>query len=299
MILYNYFNNINNNSINNLEIINHTILQEMQDYKTETNDDYNVCFIISCKYNRNYISYIKYYVDNIIKYYTNYLIIIVDNNSSYIDELISLFNFLNYKNIIIITNNIECKFEMGAYKMGIMYLFKNNLINKYDYYIFTQDNFVLKNKYDFNIFKNNNIFAAGINAGVFPYEMDQRTIDMKQHAYDILATLNLNNNFDKVIEECFCHSIILHKTKIITFYNYIKNLVITTRVGSISGEFYLPRMLYELNNHNQNYIDGFEHNFNINGNPRFYDLNAKYINDEIFSYFEKKLQHKTEVTNDL
>jgi hypothetical protein len=85
-------------------------------------DNYNVCFIISCKYNRNYITYIKYYVDNIIKYYTNYLIIIIDNNSIYIDELIKLFNFLNYKNIVILTNNIECKFEIGAYKMGIIYL---------------------------------------------------------------------------------------------------------------------------------------------------------------------------------
>jgi hypothetical protein len=80
MILYNYLNNINDISINNLEIINDIILQNIEDYKNETNDDYNVCFIISCKYNRNYITYIKYYVDNIIKYYTNYLIIIINNN---------------------------------------------------------------------------------------------------------------------------------------------------------------------------------------------------------------------------
>ena len=303
MILYNYLQNINNNSINNLDIFNHIILQQMNDYnkesKSKLNDNYSVCFIISCKYNRNYITYIKYYVDNIIKFYTNYLIIIVDNNSIYIDEVINLFNFLNYKNIIILTNNIECKFEIGAYKMGILYILKNNLLNNYDYYIFTQDNFVLKNKYNFNILKNNNIYAAAINVGNYPYEYNEEGLNIIIHSNNILKEINLFNNLDKVMEECFCHSFILHNSKIIIFYNYIKNIIIINRIKSISTEYYLPRMLYELNNHNNFYIDGFSHNFNINGDPRFYDLNAKQINDNIFSYFEKKLQHKREFTDDL
>jgi hypothetical protein len=32
MILYNYLNNINNDSINNLEIFNHTILEDIENY---------------------------------------------------------------------------------------------------------------------------------------------------------------------------------------------------------------------------------------------------------------------------
>ena len=211
MILYNYFNNnhiINNINIENIENINNSNIKNVNNLNLENiniNDNYNVCFIISCKYNRNYINFIKYCIDNIIKYYTNYLIIIVDNNSIYINDLISLFNLLNYKNIIILINSNECKFEIGAYNFGIVYLIQNNLIDKYDYFIFTQDNFVLKNKYDFNIFKNNNIFAAGINGGYFPYPKDPTLVNVILHnTYNILKEINLFNNLDKIIEECFC-----------------------------------------------------------------------------------------------
>ena len=287
MILYNYLNNINNNSIDNLEIFNDTTLQNIEDYKKETkiNDNYNVCFIISSKYNRSYITYIKYYVDNIIKYYTNYLIIIVDNNSVYIDEIIKLFNFLNYKNIIILTNNIKCKFEIGAYKIGIMYLLKNNLIDKYDYIIFSQDNFVLKNKYDFNILKYNNIYACPINEhNEPPYSFPRITT----YAYEILKQINLYDNLDK-ITVCWCHSFILHNSKVINFYNYIKNIIIINRFESECSERYLPRILYELNNHKNYNIDGFMYDIK-------YNVHSKYIDTDIFSFFEKKIQGKREDT---
>ena len=51
-----------------------------------------VCFIISHFYNRNYTSYIKYYIDNIQYFYNDSLIIIVDNNSKYIADINILFN---------------------------------------------------------------------------------------------------------------------------------------------------------------------------------------------------------------
>ncbi len=51
----------------------------------------------------------------------------------------------------------------------------------------------------------------------------------------------------------------------------------------------LARILYELNNHKNYNIDDFV--FNIKYNP-----NDKDININIFSYFEKKLQGKTETT---
>jgi hypothetical protein len=291
MILYNYFNNshiINNINIQNIENVNNSNIKNVNNLNLENiniNDNYNVCFIISCKYNKNYINFIKYYIDNIIKYYTNYLIIIVDNNSIYINELIELFNFLNNKNIIILINNNECKFEIGAYNYGIIYLIQNNLIDKYDYYIFTQDNFVLKNKYDFNIFKNNNIYACPIN------EHDEKPYfysNITEYAYEILKKINLYDNLDK-ITFCWCNSFILHKSKIINYYNYVKDIIIINRFQSECSERYLPRILYELNNHKNYNIDGFMNNIK-------YNPNDKYININIFSYFEKKLQGKNENT---
>ena len=286
MILYNYLNNINNYSIDNLEIFNDTILVNIEDYKKETNDNYKVCFIISSKYNRSYITYIKYYVDNIIKYYTNYLIIIVDNNSVYIDEIIQLFNYLNYKNIVILTNNIECKFEIGAYKIGIIYLFKNNLIDKYDYYVFIQDNFVLKNKYDFNILKKNYIYACPINEHYAP--LGDYINNKRKYSHEILKQINLYDNLNK-ITFCWCASFILHKSKIINFYNYTKDIIIVNRFESECSERYLPRILYELNNHKNYNIDGFMYDIK-------YNVHSKYIDTDIFSFFEKKIQGKSEST---
>jgi len=78
-------------------------------------DNYKVCFIISHKYYRNYESYIQYYVDNIQKFYPESLCIIVDNNSTHIDDIINKLN--TYNNVIILSNVSLCKFEIGAYKL--------------------------------------------------------------------------------------------------------------------------------------------------------------------------------------
>ena len=40
-----------------------------------------LCFIITCKVYHNYISYLTLYVNNIINFYNDSLIILVDNNS--------------------------------------------------------------------------------------------------------------------------------------------------------------------------------------------------------------------------
>ena len=115
------------------------------------------CFVIAHRYVRGYISYIEHYIDNITKFYENALIIVVDNNSPYKDDVLD--KFKNKNNIILLDNNIEHKFEQGAYLVGVNYILENNLLNKYDYYVFTQDTYILKNKYNFDILIDNDVFA--------------------------------------------------------------------------------------------------------------------------------------------
>jgi hypothetical protein len=182
--------------------------------------------------------------------------------------------------------------------MGVLYLLKNNLINNYDYYIFTQDTFVLKNKYHFNIFKNNNIFAAAINVSDLPRQFVDDHLNYYITSQNILKKINLYDNLDKIKELCYCSCFVLHKTKIKSFYNYIKNIIITNKTESIMCEFLFTRILYELNNHNNFYIDGFSHSFNLDRDPKDYDRAAQHINNDIFSYFEKKIQGKANDTID-
>lgn len=123
------------------------------------NQKYSVCFVITLKYVRGYNSYIKIYIDNIQKFYENSFIIIVDNNSIYLKDIEII--FMNYKNIIIITNNSDKKFELGGHLFGLNWIIENNYTN-FDYYIFTQDTFYINSKYDFNKLKYLNIQACSI-----------------------------------------------------------------------------------------------------------------------------------------
>ncbi len=258
------------------------LLNKLIYYKNISVDTYKLCFIISHRYYRNYPSFIELYIQNIKKYYTNHLILIVDNNSKYFLDIKEKLN--NYDNIIYLVNESECKFEIGAYKYGINYLINNNLIDNYDYYICSQDNFVLINKYDFNILINNNVLACPINGyyadgGIYPiFE-------------EVLKSINLYDNLDK-LDFCWCNSLVLHKSKLVQFNNYVKNIVITIRLQSEASERYLSRILYELNNHKH---------FNIDGDIRKlkYDCwKVDLYNPLCDHFFIKRVQQKTERTLD-
>jgi len=242
-----------------------------------------LCFIIASKYIRGYESYINYYISNINNFYgEDAHVIVVDNNSVFKEDV--FLDLKKYKNVTILDNNIESKFEIGAYTVAINYLIENNLNNNYEYYIFTQDNFVIKNKYDFNILSNQNVNACTI----YSYEQDGLTSIIQE----VLTKLDLFNNLDK-ITFCWALGFILNKSKILQLSNYFNKIVVVNRAESEAGERYLARILYELNEHRNYDIDGRQ-------DCRRYDCWSIDLKTAITDhYFCKRVQQKTEKTKDL
>ena len=245
--------------------------------------DLKICFIISHRYYRGYPTYIKECVDNILLFYPKSYVLIVDNNSEYIDDIKNIFVDKNDKVNILINDSI-CKYEIGAYKYGINWLIQNNILDNYDYYVFIQDTMFVKKKYDFNILKENNILAASI------YRNDQDGI-----AYDIyksvLESNGLFNNLDKAPYYCPYCSFIINKIKILDLLNYIKDIVIKERIESEASERYLGRILYELNNQSNYDIDG------TSSASIKYNLGAcNFFNPDVDYYFVKYMQQKNNST---
>jgi len=241
-------------------------------------------FIIAHKYFRGYTSFLKYYIDNIIKFHPESLILVVDNNSSYTEDVFPLIE--KNENVVLLTNNIDCKFELGAYQVGIKYLLDNNLLDTIDYVFMTQDTFVLKNKVDIESLKAANVLACPINS----YYQDGA---YQEISTEVLTRLGLNNHLDRMTF-CWCCSLVIHTTKIMQFYNYITQIVITVRSQSEAAERYLARILFELNEHRNHDIDG-----DIRNLTNKYDCwKVDIINDNVSSYFAKTPQQKTEATRD-
>jgi len=276
VIIYLYNNNCESFITEKTDKNNDIELSRIYNNKIE-----NICFVISHKYYRTHNSFIKLYIDNIQKFYSQSLILICDNNSKYFSDIKDLLK--DYNNIIFIDNNTACKFEIGAYKCGINYILNNNILDKYEYYVFAQDNFIINKKYDFNNLLNNNVLACTINS----YYQDGQNYDVVK---EILTSIGLFDNLD-IITFCYSNSFILHKSKLIYFMDLTKNIVITNRYQSCASERYLARILYELNNHK---------NFDIDGDIRDLKYNGWNVdfNSNINSFFVKKLQQKNENTQD-
>jgi len=254
----------------------------MEVFSTEIadkNDSYNILFIIALKYFRNYDTFIKYYVDNIQKFYPDSFILIIDNNSNYIADIHTMFN--GYDNVKIITNTSTKKMDIGAYLFGIDYLVENNLVNTYDFVVFSQDTYVLKNKYDFNIFIENNITAAAVHSfPVGPGMLSKEMVD----------NLQLTHVLDK-ITLCWCNTFILHKSKILELRKMLSPIVIFDKSTTHYAERFLSGMLYILNNNS---------NFALDYTDQCTYL-RKVTNPETCTenrYFIKILQNKDDRTQD-
>jgi hypothetical protein len=256
-------------------------------------DKNNVVFIIAHKYFRGYESYLQYYINNINIFYKNALILVIDNNSAHKDNI---FSTIKEKNVILLDNNIESKFEIGAYTVGLKYLIDNNLINKYNYIVLSQDTFVIKNRLDFNSLYEQDITACPINSlnqtNTIIHPINDITNGyLKEISEQILNKININNNLDK-ISFCWCSSFIISTKVVNKLFNYFKEIKIINRDDSCAGERYLARILWELNNSKNNNIDG-EIN-NLPYNSWLIDI----LNNDSNTFFIKKHQHKTEQTID-
>jgi hypothetical protein len=203
-------------------------------------------FIIAQKYYRNYPSYIEYYIDNIQTNYPKSLIIVVDNNSTHKDDVFS--SLSDKDKVVLLDNNIDCKFEIGAYKVAMDYMITENIVDDYEYFIFTQDNFILKNKFDFNILKFNNVTACPLVS--LPNDWEYWYV-----CEPILNMLGLNSHIHET-RLCWCSSFILEKNNIEKMLDFFKNITIVNRVGSMASERYLGRLLWELNDRKHFDIDG-------------------------------------------
>lgn len=259
-----------------------------------TEDKNKPVFIVAHKYFRGYDSYSEHYVQTVQKFYDDYLIIFVDNNSTHKDDVFD--RLRQYKNVVLLDNNIDCKFEIGAYQVGLKYLIDNGLNNNYSYVVMTQDTFILKNKVDFNNLHNENVKACTINS----YIQDGMMQDISN---EVLSKLGLLNNLDKVTF-CWCCSFIISSSNIVRLYDYFKQIVITNRTQSCAAERYLARIIWELNDY-QNYdIDGDirylgdEWNHQPNPDPKYDCHSVNPFDDNIRTFFVKRAQQKTENTLD-
>jgi hypothetical protein len=258
----------------------------------------NPCFIIAHRYVRGYNSYIEHYINNINLFYENALTIIVDNNSPYKDDVLD--KFKNKNNIILLDNNTEHKFEQGAYLVGITYLIENNLVDNYDYYVFTQDTYILKNKYNFDELIENNIYACPISWGMGTQDLSISLIKPyldKLELWDDNLQINYNSHLlnpscysedvlSKILH-CYCTVYVIHKDKINNLHTYLKKIKITNRWESELGERYFAWVLYKLNNNR---------NYQIDHNPyALYDPYSINLNDDFeYGYFAKQQQRKRE-----
>lgn len=249
--------------------------------------EHRPCFIIAHKWVRNstnpYQSYLKHYIDNIRRLYPNSMTIVVDNNSLWKEDIFSTIE--NGEDLVFLDNDTDSKFEVGAYTVGCKYALDNNLNSTYDYFVFTQDTFVLKNKYDFNILDTNGILACPL----MSYNQDGYG---KEVCDAVLSSMGINDNIDKTTF-CWCNSFVVEKSRLNKLHSLISKAKVTNKHESGACERWLARVIWELS-------DG--KNWDIDGNIT--KLRTKYhewtvdVFGHVPTYFVKRIQWKNENTKD-
>jgi hypothetical protein len=195
----------------------------------------SLCFIIACKVYKTYKSYLNKYIENIQTYYPEAKIILVDNNSVY-NEFYQTLNSI-HPDVIILENTSDSKFEVGAYKFATEYIIKNNL--SFDYYICTQDTFILVNKYDFNELVKNNVKAAAISHFYF-----HRSCGLHINVLNQLGLYNPSEDFLC----CWSNSWVCNHDSLLQINKLLHEIKPITRYQSMETERYMGKILKLLNN---------------------------------------------------
>ena len=247
-----------------------------------------IVFIIAHKYFRGYTSYTEYYINNINTFYKDSLIIVVDNNSINKDDIFD--DLKKYDNVVLLDNNIECKFELGAYTVGLQYLIENDLYNNYDYIVMTQDTFIIKNQFDFKELYDRNVTACPLVGGIVSHETK---FEHSDKYIPLLESLGLKDRLDEMTF-CWCVSFVISTSKTEQLFSYLRQINITIREESCASERYMARILLELND-GENYSLDFDHRDSINK----YDCHSVDLFSNVSTFFAKRAQQKTERTNDL
>lgn len=249
-------------------------------------EENRIFFVIALKYYRENPTYIKEYVNNIINFYPNSFVLIVDNNSENIEDVNEF--FVNLSNIKIITNLSESKFELGAYNFGINYILEKGLNNNYEYFVFTQDTFIIHNKYNFENLLVNGVKACPI-VGSYPGTFSNDLRDCMSHhkghknQYLIKYTIMRLGLVDAIPELTFClsNSFVLQKNKLFEFSQLTNFTKIQNKVQSESSERFLAGVLYLLNDRKNSSLEKFVVNDFIHmisiGNILKFDFFKKHI----------------------
>jgi len=202
-----------------------------------------ICFVIALKYYRTYPVYIREYVDNIRKYYENSFIIIVDNNSEHIGDI----KFV-YDNVVIITNTTDQKFELGAYNLGIRYIIDNELTDKYEYYTFTQETFMLCEKFNVDELTVKACPLVSSKQGRFTDDFTNMFVSGVKETLiiDTISELELSDKIPE-LTFCFANSFILHKSKLYDFNKMTAHIKMLNKIHSQCCERFLAGAFYILN----------------------------------------------------
>jgi hypothetical protein len=249
--------------------------------------DNKVCFIIANKYIKNCVSFIDYYVSNIQKFYKDSLIIIVDNNSEDVEDILERLKPYENKNLIFLTNNTQCKFELGGYKVGISYILDNKLLNNYDYYIFTQDTFVLTNKYNFNNLSLNNTLACSIKGNQTSINNDHYDSFFTELVTHVLKKINLEERINE-LQLCWANSFVLHVSKIEEFNLIVSDINIVNKYHACECERFFGGILFTLNNNINTSIENIYNQEEIH--PHLWHIDIP--NTKTSYFFTKRLSNK-------
>ena len=242
-----------------------------------------ICFIIAHKYYRCYTSYLHYYVAQIKRFYSDALVVIVDNNSVHAEDILPTVAVMG--GVTVLSNGTDSKFEIGAYQVALDYLGKRNLLSSFTHFVFSQDNFIIKNKFDFD-----NLVKDGIEA--CPLVSSPNDWEKKDVWFDILSRLNMLDDHCDFTELCWCNSFIVSSKVVKKLHSVLKDIKVLTRHESEASERYLGRVLYELNGYYLYSIDG--HICSL-----AYNCHTVDPTQAIPHYFCKASQQKNENTRDV